>query len=140
MSSAATNVRHILRIAEVRPEIELQGRLSSWQRLFPRVVSGTMTQEAKGIFIPYPLLAILTVIGMTVCGGIITLCTMVYSMNTTMLLRDSDHKEEQRKAWEKIEQLEVYIHDDRERLARIEAARDNNQEKRKNNHAIFKIA
>lgn len=81
-----------------------------------------MSDEAAkgGLFIPYPLLAILMVLVIALGGGIIGLYTQLSAMQTTLLLRDADYQREQKQAWEKIEQLQVYIRDDREKLVRIE--------------------
>lgn len=83
-----------------------------------------VSQQAKGVFLPYPLLAIIAPLLIVLIGGIIGLCTMVYSMNSAMLIRDADHRDQQRQSWEKIEQMMVYIQNDRERLARLEAERE----------------
>lgn len=76
-----------------------------------------MNQQAKGVFIPYPLLGIMMVLIMALGGGIIGLYSQLSAMNATMILRDSDYQREQKQAWEKIEQLQVYIQNDREKLA-----------------------
>jgi len=114
MSSAATNERHFPRIAESRPEAELQDKWAMWQRLLPQRIIGTMTQEARGIFVPYPLLAILAPILFLLIGGVIGLCTIVYSQNTTL-----------NEVKAKNEQLEVYIRDDREKLIRLQTEYEN---------------
>lgn len=110
------------------PESELQkSQQGLWQRWFaPHAETQTVTQQAKGLFLPYPLLAILTSVGVLLISGIIALQVQVSNLSTTLLLRDSDYREQQRQSWEKIEQMMVYIHNDRERLARLEAQRDNN--------------
>jgi len=77
-----------------------------------------MTQEAKGIFVPYPLLAILAPILMLLVGGVIGLCTIVYSLNGTL-----------NEVKSKNGQLEVYIHDDREKLIRLQTEYENSMEK-----------
>lgn len=74
-----------------------------------------MTQEAKGVFIPYQLLAIIITITCMVIGGIIAIEVQVSSLNTTLLLRDADTRAATRDLQEKAAQLEVYIHDMREK-------------------------
>lgn len=90
-----------------------------------------MSEQSKGgVFVPYPLLAILTPALLLIMGALVSLIVMVNSMQTTMLLRDADHKAESHKQWQKIEQLEVYLHDDREKLIKIEE-RDRERERRR---------
>lgn len=82
-----------------------------------------MSDEAaktSGLFIPYPLLAILLTLVLALGGGIIGLFIQVGSLQTTILLRDADYQRERQQAWEKIEQLQVYINNDRERLGKLE--------------------
>lgn len=78
-----------------------------------------MTQEARGVFIPYPLLGIIVTIAVVVIAGLVALEVQVSSLNTTLLLRDADTRAEMLAAKEKIAQLEVYIHNDREKLIEI---------------------
>lgn len=80
----------------------------------------TLTQEAKGIFVPYPLLAILTPILIMLVGGVIGLCTVVYSQNTAL-----------NEAKAKNEQQDVYIHDDREKLIRLQTEYENAMKEKK---------
>ena len=77
-----------------------------------------------GLFLPYPLLGILMTLILALGGGIIGLYTQISAMNTTILMRDADYRREQQQAWEKIEQMQVYIQNDREKLAKIEAQID----------------
>lgn len=79
-----------------------------------------MTQEAKGVFIPYPLLGIVVTIAIVLIAGLVALEVQVSSLNTTLLLRDADTRAEMLASKEKLAQLEVYIHNDREKLVRIE--------------------
>lgn len=88
-----------------------------------------MTQEAKGVFIPYPLLGIVVTIAIVLIAGLVALEVQVSSLNTTLLLRDADTRAEMLAAKEKIAQLEVYIHSDREKLVRIETTLDNPKRK-----------
>jgi len=83
-----------------------------------------MTQEARGVFIPYPLLGILFTLGVILITGIITLEVQVSNLNTTILLRDADSRAEVTAVKEKLAQLEVYIHNDREKLIRIETQQE----------------
>lgn len=83
-----------------------------------------MTQEAKGVFIPYPLLGIVITLAVIMISGIIALEVQVASLNTTILLRDADSRAEISALKEKAAQLEVYIHNDREKLVHIETLLD----------------
>lgn len=90
-----------------------------------------MSEEAQrtgGLFLPYPLLGIVMTLVLALGGGIIGLFIQVNSLQTTLLLRDADYQRDQKQSWEKIEQLQVYIQNDRERLSRLEA-----QQPRRNN-------
>lgn len=84
-----------------------------------------------GLFLPYPLLAIVMVLILALGGGIIGLYTQLSAMQTTLLLRDADYQREQRQAWEKIEQLQVYIRDDREKIVGMEKDIENMKERRR---------
>lgn len=83
-----------------------------------------MTQEAKGVFIPYPLLGIVVTLAIVLIAGLVTLEVQVASLNTTLLLRDADTRAQMQAAQEKLGQMEVYIHSDREKLVRIETQLD----------------
>lgn len=83
-----------------------------------------MTQEAKGVFIPYPLLGIIMTLAVIMISGIIALEVQVSSLNTTILLRDADNRADVTALKEKAAQLEVYIHNDREKLVHIETLLD----------------
>lgn len=89
-----------------------------------------MTQEAKGVFIPYPLLGIIITLAVIMISGIIALEVQVSSLNTTILLRDADSRAEITALKEKSAQLEVYIHSDREKLVHIETLLDNLDKRR----------
>lgn len=128
MATQQATIRAVPKVGEGSQDSQqenYQGGL--WQRFAPHAETYTVTQQAKGIFLPYPLLAIIVPLLVILVGGIIGLCTMVYSMNNAMLIRDADYRDQQRQSWEKIEQMMVYIHNDRERLARLEAERDSNR-------------
>lgn len=90
-----------------------------------------MTQEAKGVFLPYPLLGIIVTIAIVLIAGLVALEVQVSSLNTTLLLRDADTRAEMLAAKEKIAQLEVYIHSDREKLIKMETELDNALQRRK---------
>lgn len=93
-----------------------------------------MSEEANrtsGVFLPYPLLGILMTLVLALGGGIIGLYAQLTAMNATMIMRDADHRREQQQNWDKIEQLQVYIHNDRERIGKLEE-RINNQGRRSN--------
>jgi len=84
-------------------------------------------QQTKGLFLPYPLLAILTTVGALVLSGIVGLYVQVSSLQTTLLLREQDHSREMREVKDEMavirgknEQLMVYITNDREKLVAIE--------------------
>lgn len=84
-------------------------------------------QQTKGLFLPYPLLGILTTVGALVLSGIVGLYVQVSSLQTTLLLREQDHtlrmreiKDEMAIIRGKNEQLMVYITNDREKLVAIE--------------------
>ena len=78
-----------------------------------------MTQDAKGVFIPYPLLGIVITLCTIVVAGIIAIQVQVSNLSTTILLRDADQRAVIQELKEKTEQLQVYIHDDREKLIQI---------------------
>jgi len=79
-----------------------------------------MTQEAKGVFIPYPLLGIIITLALLVISGIIAIQVQVSNLSTTILLRDADQRAVIQELKSKTEQLQVYIHDDREKLIRLQ--------------------
>lgn len=90
-----------------------------WQKFLPHGRYLKMTQEAKGVFIPYPLLGIIITLCTILVGGIIAIQVQVSNLSTTLLLRDADQRAAVKKLEEKTEQLQVYIHDDREKLIRL---------------------
>ncbi len=89
-----------------------------------------MTQEGKGVFIPYPLLGVIITITCLLVGGIIALEVQVSSLSTTILLRDADGRASITELKEKTAQLEVYIHDDREKLIRLQTQSDKENKRR----------
>lgn len=90
-----------------------------------------MTQEAKGVFIPYPLLAIMVTLGLVIVGGIVAIQVQVSNLSTVILLRDADQRAVTQELKEKTEQLQVYIYDSREKLVRLQAEVDKDQESRR---------
>ena len=120
--STATNVRELHRRPPEENADELQGLLQRWFR--PRQETQMVTQQTRGVFLPYPLIAILVTVGALVLSGIIALEVQVSNLNTTLLLRDADARQQMAEQRNKIEQLEVYIHNDREKLVRIETELD----------------
>ena len=88
-------------------------------------------QQTKGLFLPYPLLGILTTVGALVLSGIVGLYVQVSSLNTTLLLRDADTQRALIQQADKIEQLEVYLHDMREKRIADRKDIENLQDKRK---------
>lgn len=89
-----------------------------------------VAQQAKGIFLPYPLLAILVTIGALALSGIIGLYVQVSNLSTTMLLRDADQRASNQLAADKLSTLQVYLQNDRERIIKLEADRENNLKRR----------
>lgn len=80
--------------------------------------------QAKGVFLPYPLLAILVSIAMLLLGGIVTLEVQVNNLSTTMLLREADDRASKQVMIDKLATLEVYLHNDRERIVKLEAEKE----------------
>jgi hypothetical protein len=83
-----------------------------------------VAQQAKGIFLPYPLLAILVTIGALALSGIIGLYVQVSSLSTTMLLRDADQRAANQLAADKLGTMQVYLQNDRERIVKLEAEKE----------------
>lgn len=86
--------------------------------------------RAGGVFMPWPLLGIVMSLILALGGGIIGLYSQLSAMQTTLIMRDADYRREQQQTWEKMEQLQVYIKDDREKLVRLETLID--QQRRRN--------
>lgn len=83
-----------------------------------------MTQEAKGVFIPYPLLGIIITLAVVMISGIIALEVQVSSLSTTLLLRDADQRATTNQLQDKLSILETYLHNDREKIIRLETESD----------------
>jgi hypothetical protein len=115
--SQAAKLHELPRISDSRVE-DRQQRILQW--FLPHQETQMVSQQAKGVFLPYPLIAILVSVGALVLGGIIALEVQVSNLNTTLLLRDNDFRQQVHDIQEKQAQLEVYIHDDRERLVRLQ--------------------
>jgi len=79
-----------------------------------------MTQETRGVFIPYPMLGIMLTLAMVLVGGIVGLYSQLSAMNTTMLLRDQDHQQQVKELKEKQDLQNMYITDIREKVIRLE--------------------
>ena len=90
-----------------------------------------MTQDAKGVFIPYPLLGIVITLCTIVVAGIIAIQVQVSNLSTTILLRDADQRAVIQELKDKTEQMEVYLHDNREKMIRLQASHDRDEEKEK---------
>ena len=85
----------------------------------------------SGLFLPYPLLGILLTLVIALGGGIIALYAQLSAMNTTMLLRDMDYRQQLQDQKNKVDQLEIYLHSDREQLAVL--AHDAETQRKRNN-------
>lgn len=95
---------------------------SKWQALFLPRREAYMADELNrqsGLFIPYPLLAIILTLVLGLGSGIIGLFIQVNSLQTTLLLRDADHKEAIKKLDNAKELHDQYIRDIRERQAEM---------------------
>lgn len=84
-------------------------------------------QASKGVFIPWPLLAIIVTLAIVLVSGLVTLEVQVSNLSTTLLLRENDRarevkdlKDEMARISGKNEQLQVYIQNDREKLVSIQ--------------------
>jgi len=125
----ATNVRHIRTPETISADDGMQGFLHRW--FMPKQETQMVATQAKGVFLPYPLLAILMSIAMLLLGGVITLEVQVNNLSVTMLLRDADSRAIAHDMQEKMGQLEVYIHDDREKLIRLQTQAEQDKGKRR---------
>jgi hypothetical protein len=76
------------------------------------------------------LLAILVIIGGAVLSFVIALEVQVSNLSTTILLRDADQRAAIHDVQEKAAQLEVYLHDDREKLIRLQTQQDQQTKRR----------
>lgn len=111
----------------------MQESQQGWQRWFaPRQDTQMVAaQQTKGLFLPYPLLGILTTVGALVLSGIVGLYVQVSSLQTTILLRDSDTRRDIMQLKEDNEELRVYIQNDREQLVALREWQKNQDSKRR---------
>lgn len=82
-----------------------------------------MSEEANrtgGLFLPYPLLGILMTLILALGGGIIGLYTQLSAMQTTMLMRDADSREQLKSLRDEAKLQSMYISDLREKIIRLE--------------------
>jgi hypothetical protein len=77
-----------------------------------------------GLWMPYPLLAIVMGLVLALGGGIVGLYAQLSAMQTAMLLRDSDYQRELVDHKKNIELLQMYINDDRRQLAVLQDRAD----------------
>lgn len=77
-------------------------------------------QRTSGVFIPYPLLGILLTLTLALGGGLIGLYATVTTMNATMIMRDADRAAQQKSMQDKLDLLNIYITDLREKEIRRE--------------------
>lgn len=89
-----------------------------------------MTEEARGVFVPYPLLGIILTLVVIIVGGIIAIQVQVSNLSTTILLRDADSRAVISELKEKTEELQVYIINDREKLIKLQVELDNSRRRR----------
>lgn len=127
-TNAATKARENISRNGKLADFPLQGSrdrnlLERW--FVPHQETQVVAQQAsRGIFLPYPLLAILVTVGALVLSGIVGLYVQVSSLSTTLLLRDSDHarqimeiKTELTKETERRELTDLKVADLREKQA-----------------------
>ena len=99
-------------------------RFARW--FLPHRETRLMSEEStrSGLFVPYPLLALVLALTMALAGGIIGLYSQLSAMQTTMLLRDNDYQRQVHDLKEKQDQMEVYLHNDREKIIAMQAQLD----------------
>jgi|SRR6185369_870390 len=99
---------------------------SFWERWFlPHQETQVVAQQAaKGVFIPWPLLAIIVTLAIVLVTGLVTIQVQVSNLSTTLLLRDADHarqvedlKREIAKETERRELTDLKVSDMREKQA-----------------------
>ena len=112
MSQAATKHVHI---APVKSNIDPVAKQGILQRLSPHWGTLHMNMETKGLFVPYPILTIVVTLALALITGLVTLEVQVSNLNTTILLRDADGRAQLHDLQEKMAQMEVYMHDLREK-------------------------
>jgi len=128
MSAPASQIRAVPHVRD-GSGTTLQENAHGWKRWFtPHVEVKKMSAvESKGVFIPWPLLAIIVTLAIVLVSGLVTLEVQVSNLSTTLLLRDADHgrqlddlKLQIGEVKSKNEQLMVYITNDREKLIAIQ--------------------
>lgn len=85
-----------------------------------------MADEASrtgGVFMPWPLLAIVMSLIMALGGGIVGLYSQLSAMQTTMIMRDADFQQRVKELKEKSDLQSMYINDLREKIIRLEEHR-----------------
>lgn len=105
------------------PNSQQPSMLARW--FAPRNETKIMAeQETRGVFLPWPLLAIIVTLAIVLVSGLVTLQVQVSNLSTTLLLRDADHarqlediKKEIAKETERRELSDLKISDLRERMA-----------------------
>lgn len=82
------------------------------------------SSASKGVFLPWPLLAIIVTLAIVLVTGLVTLEVQVANLSTTLLLRDGDHarqiedlKRDMAKETERRELTDLKVADLRERQA-----------------------
>ncbi len=80
--------------------------------------------QSKGLFIPWPLLAIIVTLAVILITGVVTIQVQVSNLSTTLLLRDQDHarqiedlKHDMAKETERRELTDLKVADLREKQA-----------------------
>lgn len=125
---AATNIRDLRPSQNDSDSLKQnsQQEPSAFTRWFaPRGETKIMAeQETRGVFLPWPLLAIIVTLAIVLVSGLVTLQVQVSNLSTTLLLRDADHarqlediKKEVAKETERRELSDLKISDLRERMA-----------------------
>ena len=88
----------------------------------PRKETRLMSDEAQrtgGLFLPYPLLGLLLTLMLTLGGGIIGMYVKLDTMNATMIMRDTDQKEQLKELKNKLDLQDQYTRDLRERQSEM---------------------
>lgn len=77
-------------------------------------------QRTGGVFMPWPLLAIVMSLIMALGGGIVGLYSQLSAIQTTMIMRDADFQLRVKELKEKSDLQSMYINDLREKVIRLE--------------------
>lgn len=81
-----------------------------------------MSEEVSrtgGLWLPYPLLGLILTLVLALGGGMAGLVIQVNSLQTTLLLRDADHRDALKKLENQNDLQEQYIRDVREKQAEM---------------------